>query len=77
MEKENIMREFNYFQPTEIRFGSGKIKEAGEAVARYGKRCFSHGTGGGSSMDYAKTIAVEATIPSRTTEKSPGIDWGF
>lgn len=118
MEKENIMREFNYFQPTEIRFGSGKINEVGEAVARYGKRCLlvtvpvvpvfeplfdkmqaslkaasvevahldgiipnpttecitagaaaakNHdadvvlGVGGGSSMDSAKAIAVEAT----------------
>ncbi|MFB0515666.1 MAG: iron-containing alcohol dehydrogenase, partial [Candidatus Neomarinimicrobiota bacterium] len=112
------MREFNYFQPTEIRFGSGRIDEVGEAVAKYGKRCLlvtvpvdpvfeplfekvkasliaagvevAHfngiipnpttecitagaeaaklhgaevvlGVGGGSSMDSAKAIAVEAT----------------
>jgi len=114
------MRDFKYFQPTEIRFGSGKINEVGEAVAKYGKRCLlvtvpvepvfeslfdkikaslkatgvevahhddiipnpttecitagaaaakNHdadvvlGAGGGSSMDSAKAIAVEATHP--------------
>lgn len=116
------MKPFNYFQPTEIRFGRGRISEVGEAVARYGKRCllvtvptesapvFSQlfgrvkgylagcgvevehfdgvvpnpttdcitagaekakafgadvvlGVGGGSSMDTAKAIAVEATHP--------------
>lgn len=112
------MREFNYFQPTEIRFGQGRLNEVGEVVATYGKRCLlvtvptipafesvfarvkdslkaagvavahyegvipnpttesitagaemakSHGAdvvlgvGGGSSMDSAKAIAVEAT----------------
>jgi len=112
------MKSFNYFQPTEIRFGSGRISEVGEVVARYGKRCLlvtvpvfealepvfekakaslaeagvevAHfdgvvpnpttesvaagakiaqehkadvvlGLGGGSSMDTAKAIAVEAT----------------
>ncbi len=33
------MRAFAYFQPTEIRFGCGRLAEVGEAVARYGKRC--------------------------------------
>ncbi len=33
------MKAFNYFQPTGLRFGSGRVGEAGEAVARYGKRC--------------------------------------
>ncbi len=112
------MKTFNYFQPTEIRFGRGRLKEVGGAVARFGKRCllvtvpefpemggvffetkrslsdagveFAHfdsvvpnpttdvisagarvaaefradvvlGLGGGSSMDSAKAIAVEAT----------------
>lgn len=112
------MREFNYFQPAEIRFGSGRIDEVGEVVAKYGKHCLlvtvpvipvfeplfvkvkaslkaagvevAHfdgirpnpttesitagaeaakvhdadvvlGVGGGSSMDSAKAIAVEAT----------------
>ena len=112
------MDKFNYFQPTEIRFGCGRINEAGEVTAKYGKRCLlvtvpvfdaiaptvekvkksladagvevAHfdgvipnpttqsittgakiakefkadvvlGLGGGSSMDSAKAIAVEAT----------------
>jgi len=33
------MKSFTYFQPTEIRFGSGRLEEAGEAAARFGKRC--------------------------------------
>ena len=112
------MNKFNYYQPTEIRFGQGRIREVGEAVSRWGRRCLlvtvpvfpefeglyqtvnqsledsgvsvAHfegvipnpttevvsagaraaekhradvvlGLGGGSSMDMAKAIAVEAT----------------
>jgi len=112
------MKDFNYFQPTEIIFGSGRLTELGEIAKRYGKRCLlvttpafpavesqysrvksilenagievKHfdkiqpnpttenitaganmakalgaemivGLGGGSSMDSAKAIAVEAT----------------
>jgi alcohol dehydrogenase class IV len=112
------MKSFDYFQPTEIRFGPGRIREVGEVVSRFGKRCLlvtrpeteasvsvladvkkgleeagvsvkhfdgvipnpttdcitagavaavAHradvilGLGGGSSMDSAKAIAVEAT----------------
>ncbi|HIC73694.1 MAG TPA: iron-containing alcohol dehydrogenase [Candidatus Marinimicrobia bacterium] len=112
------MSKFSYFQPTEICFGAGRIKEVGEVVRGYGKRCLlvtgsnvpsvepmftrlmdalyaagiivahfdgvipnpttdiisngaematAHGAdvvlgvGGGSSMDTAKAIAVEAT----------------
>ena len=112
------MKPFIYHQPTEIRFGFGKISDLGAVVARYGKRCLvvtvpvegfvvplvervdrylraagldvAHfsgvvpnpttsvvsegalmakrfgadvvlGLGGGSSMDTAKAIAVEAT----------------
>lgn len=114
------MQIFNYFQPTEIRFGCGRLIEVGAAVSRWGKRCLlvsvpefpefsslyksvkdllkasgvdvAHfdgvipnpttevvtaganlarehradvllGLGGGSSMDVAKAIAVEATHP--------------
>ena len=112
------MKAFNYFQPTEIVFGAGRVKEIGTIVAKYGKSCLlvtvpefdavaplyksvkeylkeagitvAHfdgvipnpttdvvtaganmakefkaevviGLGGGSSMDTAKAIAVEAT----------------
>lgn len=112
------MKNFNYYQPTEIIFGCGRINEVGEVAAKYGKRCLlvtvpafpafepvynkvknllkeaglevahfdgvvpnpttesitagakvakAHkadvvlGLGGGSSMDSAKAIAVEAT----------------
>lgn len=112
------MNDFNYFQPTELIFGTGRIAEVGDVVARFGKRCLmvttplnspqrqlfeqiiaylqnagvivAHfekvipnpttetiaegtamakaldadvilGVGGGSSMDAAKAIAVEAS----------------
>jgi len=114
------MISFNYFQPTELRFGAGRLKELGEVARRFGKRCLivtvpifpefentylkaqeslrkaglevAHfdgvipnptveivsqgaelakkygaevviGLGGGSSLDTAKAIAVEATHP--------------
>jgi len=112
------MKDFVYHQPTEVRFGLGRVREAGEIVARFGIKCLlvtvpefpalallfarvkgileekgivvAHfdgvipnpttdvvsagarlaresgaevvlGMGGGSSMDTAKAIAVEAT----------------
>lgn len=114
------MKQFNYFAPTEIVFGAGRVTEIGEIAARYGKKamlvtvpefpavaelyakvkksladagvvCVHYdgvipnpttdlvtrgadiakaegvevmiGLGGGSSMDTAKAIAVEATHP--------------
>jgi len=33
------MRNFNYYQPTEIRFGRGRVREIGEVVSLFGKRC--------------------------------------
>jgi alcohol dehydrogenase class IV len=117
-ERSVAVKPFDYFQPTEILFGRGRVAEVGEAVARFGKRCLvvteanvdalapvlqkvqesleeagvavarfngvipnpttdtitagaeaanAHradvvlGLGGGSSMDSAKAIAVEAT----------------
>ena len=33
------MKPFNYFQPTEIRYGAGRLSEVGDVVAQYGKRC--------------------------------------
>jgi len=112
------MKDIDYFQPTEIRYGCGRINEVGEIISRFGRRCVlvtvpefdalaplfakvkknledagvavahfdgvipnpttesitagaevavAHkadvmlGIGGGSSMDSAKAIAVEAT----------------
>ncbi len=114
------MKTFDYYQPTEIRFGRGRLAEIGRVVARFGRRALlvtvgdepaldglfskvkdrlalaripvAHfagvvpnpttevvtggarlarefkadvvlGVGGGSSMDTAKAIAVEATHP--------------
>ncbi|MCL2057796.1 MAG: iron-containing alcohol dehydrogenase [Oscillospiraceae bacterium] len=114
------MKSFNYFQPTEIIFGSGSINQIGECAKRYGEKCLLVtgskfpaaspfykniiesltqagmivtqydgvipnpttnvvsdgaklakmsgaqviiGLGGGSSMDVAKAIAVEASHP--------------
>lgn len=114
------MKPFDYFQATEIHFGTGHLSETGEVVARYGKQCLlvtvptegvlaplfdkvkgylkesgvnvehfdgvvpnpttdcvsagaeiarafradvTLGVGGGSSIDTAKAIAVEATHP--------------
>jgi len=114
------MRPFDYYQPTEIHFGQGRIREVGELVSRFGKKCLLVtvpkteflipvvegiqknlkevgvdvvyfdgvipnpttdvisagaemakefkadvilGVGGGSSMDSAKAIAVEASHP--------------
>ena len=114
------MKSFDYYQPTEIIFGCGRLAEVGGLAARYGRRCLvvsvqladfiqpladrvdallseagmqvAHydgvipnpttdvvtagadiakrfgadvvlGLGGGSSMDTAKAIAVEATHP--------------
>lgn len=39
MEKNFTSVKFNYFQPTEIRFGMGRIKELGEVAKKFGKRC--------------------------------------
>jgi len=33
------MNNFNYYQPTQIRFGCGRVNEVGEITATYGKRC--------------------------------------
>jgi alcohol dehydrogenase class IV len=33
------MRNFNYYQPTQIKFGWGRVNEIGRTVARNGKKC--------------------------------------
>jgi len=129
------MSAFSYYQPTELRFGVGRVNEVGREVARFGTRCLlvtaspwpgverlydgvkasltesgveawhydevtpnpttdvitrgaaaakAHhvdvvvGLGGGSSMDSAKAIAVEATHPGSAWDylfyKSPQPD---
>ena len=37
--EESFMKKFSYYQPTDIRFGSGRLKEVGEAVSNFGKTC--------------------------------------
>ncbi len=34
-----MVKTFNYFQPTDIRFGCGRVKEVGDIVAQFGRRC--------------------------------------
>lgn len=75
------MNPFNYFQPTEIIFGSGRIEEIGEVVSRFGKRCLLVTTPQSSSLGETFTqitkllnrsgIVVEqfdGVIPNPTTE---------
>ncbi len=33
------MKALDYYQPTEIKFGWGRVEEIGEVVSRFGKRC--------------------------------------
>jgi len=33
------LRNINYYNPTDIRFGKGRVSEVGEIVANYGRRC--------------------------------------
>ena len=33
------MKKFNYYQPTEIIYGEGRINELGEIVKKYGRKC--------------------------------------
>jgi alcohol dehydrogenase len=59
MRKGQALKPFDYFQPTRIHFGRGRIEEVGEA-ARAHRADVALGLGGGSCMDAAKAIAVEA-----------------
>lgn len=34
------MENFNFFNPTEIIFGKDRENEVGDAVLKYGKRCY-------------------------------------
>jgi len=44
------LNSFNYYNPTDIRFGWGRVKEIGEIVAKYGKKCLLV-TGSGKSLE--------------------------
>ncbi len=33
------MKSFDYYQPTDIRFGWGRVKEVGEIVSQHGNKC--------------------------------------
>lgn len=39
MKGEGKMKALDYYQPTEIKFGWGRVEEIGEIVSRFGKRC--------------------------------------
>src|SRR5258706_469738 len=75
------MKPFNYFQPTEIRFGSGRIEEIGTVVGRYGKRCLMVTTSRSGSLaklygrvcDYLEAVGIQVehfdgVIPNPTTD---------
>ncbi|GAH65565.1 unnamed protein product, partial [marine sediment metagenome] len=34
-----MIQNFDYFQPTKIKFGAGRIAEIGDFVSEYGKKC--------------------------------------
>jgi alcohol dehydrogenase len=38
LQRRRTMRSFDYFQPTEIRFGPGRVRELPEVAARFGRR---------------------------------------
>jgi len=44
------MKNFDYYNPTDIRFGWGKIEEIGEIISQYGKKCLMV-TGSGKSLE--------------------------
>jgi alcohol dehydrogenase class IV len=45
------MKKFNYFQPTEIVYGEGKLNELADLVNRFGSRCLLVTTPGGQGLD--------------------------
>lgn len=55
------MRAFTYCQPTEIRFGRGRIKELGEAARGFGTRCLLV-TGPSSGATRQRTEAALASL---------------
>lgn len=44
------VKSFNYYNPTDIRFGWGRAEETGEIISQYGKKCLMV-TGSGNSLE--------------------------
>ncbi len=61
------MRAFTYCQPTEIRFGQGRIKELGEVARGFGTRCLLV-TGPGSGATRQRTEAALSSLRSAGLE---------
>lgn len=61
------MKPFQYHQPTEIRFGRGRLIQVGPAVARLGRRCLlvtvPQGPGLDGLFDRIKELLAAAKIP--------------
>jgi alcohol dehydrogenase class IV len=64
------MKAFQYFQPTEIVFGAGRVKEVGEIVSRYGKRCIL------VTVDEEKFAALKPAFDKvKASLKAAGVDF--
>ena len=60
------MKAFNYFQPTEIIFGAGRVAEIGEITARFGKRCLL--------VTVAEFPELMLTLPKQNNRRVATID---
>jgi len=64
------MKDFQYFQPTEIVFGAGRVKEVGEIVSKYGKRCIL------VTVDEGKFAALKPTFDKvKASLKAAGVEF--
>ena len=36
---KKLIKKFDYYQPTELKFGWGRVEEVGEIISNYGKKC--------------------------------------
>jgi alcohol dehydrogenase len=52
------MKDFDYYNPTDIRFGWGRVKEIGEIVALYGNNCLMV-TGSGKGLEPLRGIITK------------------
>jgi len=62
------MKPINYFQPTEIRFGCGRINELGDVVKRFGIKCLIVTT-----PEFPEIAPLYAKVKKLLTES--GIKW--